>query len=118
MKSPPWGLRLMGRQRWRPPRATFPDTFRYSDRPPAGRTPSWLAACPGPALLPGGSRMELVVWTSQGAKWDTLWANYINPLNPGTTDIIGLLVEAGWGRELSPGSVDQQRLRPGLGDRP
>jgi hypothetical protein len=40
--------------------------------------------------------MQLVVWNSQGAKWDDLWTYYYSPLLGGNEDVIGLLVEAGW----------------------
>src|SRR5215471_18442259 len=50
--------------------------------------------------------MQLIVWNSQGAKWDTFWSNYILPLGPGVSnDIVGLLVEAGWAPWVQSGDV-------------
>lgn len=51
--------------------------------------------------------LNLVVWNSQGAKWDTLWNSYVNPLvaPPQTADVIAQLVEAGWAPWVTPGDV-------------
>jgi hypothetical protein len=42
--------------------------------------------------------MKLIVWNSQGNKWDLFWNQYVNPAitnNPNEI-VLGLLVEAGW----------------------
>src|SRR4051812_42121361 len=56
--------------------------------------------------------MELVVWNSQGGKWDTFWTNYISPLGPGGQDIMGLLVESGWAPWVLPGDVTVNAVYP------
>lgn len=51
--------------------------------------------------------MKLIVWNSQGGKWDIFWDSYINPemvANP-IEDIVGLLVESGWAPWVTPGDV-------------
>ena len=51
--------------------------------------------------------LNLVVWNSQGAEWDVLWPNYVNPLvaPPQANDVMALLVEAGWAPWVTPGDV-------------
>jgi len=49
--------------------------------------------------------MNLVVWNSQGAKWDTFWTSYINPLLASGQDVVGLLVESGWAPWVTSGDV-------------
>src|SRR5689334_7925845 len=39
--------------------------------------------------------MKIVVWNSQGAKWDLLWNTYLLPRILLKQDVIGLMVEAG-----------------------
>lgn len=43
---------------------------------------------------------KMVVWNSQGAKWDAFWTNWIAPIAPdgvnNTADVAGMLVESGW----------------------
>jgi hypothetical protein len=51
--------------------------------------------------------MDLVVWNSQGNKWDIFWTYYFGPLvtpSP-TTDVVGMLVESGWAPWVAPGDV-------------
>ena len=51
--------------------------------------------------------MELIVWNSQGGKWDTLWSNYILPRIIGSTDddVSAYVVESGWAPWVSSGDV-------------
>jgi hypothetical protein len=54
--------------------------------------------------------VRLVVWNSQGGKWNDLWSNWIvpyaYPVNPANReDVIGLVVEAGWAPWVTPGPV-------------
>jgi hypothetical protein len=56
--------------------------------------------------------VRLVVWNSQGGKWDALWTNWIEPYaspvapNP-AEDVIALVVEAGWAPWVKSGLVTQ-----------
>lgn len=58
--------------------------------------------------------MQLVVWNSQGKKWDAFWTNYINPLATAIRpqDVMGLLVESGWAPWVTPGTVKINTLYP------
>ncbi len=49
--------------------------------------------------------MELVVWNSQGGKWDTFWTYYFGTRLGTGQDVMGLLVESGWGPWVTPGTV-------------
>jgi hypothetical protein len=50
--------------------------------------------------------LQLVMWNSQGAKWDLLWTSFFNPLLAGgPADAAGLLVESGWAPWVSNGDV-------------
>jgi hypothetical protein len=49
--------------------------------------------------------MRLIVWNSQGGKWDDLWLNWVGPFLPPFDDVIGLVVEAGWAPWVTPGPV-------------
>src|SRR4051794_27528717 len=49
--------------------------------------------------------MQLVVWNSQGAKWDAFWTHFYNPLVGHGEDVIGLLVESGWAPWVLNGEV-------------
>lgn len=51
--------------------------------------------------------MKLIVWNSQGAKWDACWTNYIVPAKTSLMpdDVMALLVEAGWAPWVEPGDV-------------
>jgi hypothetical protein len=56
--------------------------------------------------------MDVVVWNSQGAKWDTFWTSHINPLVAANQDIVGLLVEAGWAPRVASGDVVVNNVYP------
>lgn len=51
--------------------------------------------------------MKLVVWNSQGSKWDDFWNNFVSPevVPPQNEDVMGLLVESGWAPWVTPGPV-------------
>src|SRR5580692_10860482 len=50
--------------------------------------------------------MQLIVWNSQGGKWDIAWNNYVVPVSQGLDqDTMLLLVESGWGPWVTPGPV-------------
>lgn len=51
--------------------------------------------------------MQLVVWNSQGSKWDTAWTYFVSPYvtTPPTDDMLLLLVEAGWAPWIKSGNV-------------
>lgn len=50
--------------------------------------------------------MELVVWNSQGNKWDAFWARQIDSqLAAHASNVAGFLVEAGWAPWVTPGPV-------------
>lgn len=51
--------------------------------------------------------MKLVVWNSQGGKWDIAWSSYLAPLVTASPaqDVIMLLVESGWGPWVASGDV-------------
>lgn len=51
--------------------------------------------------------MKLVVWNSQGGKWDIAWSSYLSPLftTSPAQDIVMLLVEAGWAPWVASGDV-------------
>lgn len=51
--------------------------------------------------------LRLVVWNSQGKKWDTLWNHYVSPLvmPQQTDDVVALLVESGWAPWVTPGEI-------------
>ena len=51
--------------------------------------------------------MKLVVWNSQGGKWDIFWTSHLSPihvLHP-REDVIGFLVESGWAPWVVPGVI-------------
>lgn len=51
--------------------------------------------------------MRLVVWNSQGSKWDTAWTDFTSQYvtAPPTDDVLLLLVEAGWAPWVKSGDV-------------
>lgn len=51
--------------------------------------------------------LRLVVWNSEGKKWDTLWNYYVSPLvmPQQTDDVVALLVESGWAPWVTPGEI-------------
>jgi hypothetical protein len=55
--------------------------------------------------------MLLVIWNSQGAKWDAFW-NYITPLLANNVDIVGLLIESGWAPWINSGDVKLNAIYP------
>jgi hypothetical protein len=62
----------------------------------------------GHAIRPDRGRryqVQLVVWNSRGNKWNTFWNQYFGPLAGAREDILGLLVESGWGPWVTPGQV-------------
>ena len=53
-----------------------------------------------------GISMELVVWNSQGQKWDYLYTTGLaNRIAPPAQNTFGLTVEAGWAPWINPGEV-------------
>jgi hypothetical protein len=55
--------------------------------------------------------VQLIAWNSQGAKWDTFWTNWLAPaLAPQATDVVGLLVEAGWAPWIQSDTVSENAL--------
>jgi hypothetical protein len=55
--------------------------------------------------------MELVVWNSQGNKWDAFWTNQIGALvAANASNVAGFLVEAGWAPWVTPGPVTLNNL--------
>lgn len=56
--------------------------------------------------------MKLIVWNSQGAKWDDFWNKcldyYLKPSQD--EDVVGLLVEAGWAPWQKSGNVKVNNL--------
>ena len=49
--------------------------------------------------------MDVIVWNSQGNKWDTLWTSYLAPIAPANQDLVGLIVESGWAPWVTSGDV-------------
>lgn len=49
--------------------------------------------------------MHLLVWNSQGAKWDTFWTQWVAPAMAANDDLAGLLLESGWAPWVASGNV-------------
>jgi hypothetical protein len=57
--------------------------------------------------------VRLIVWNSQGAKWDVLWTNWAGPaVIPQTDDVVVLVVEAGWAPWIASGTVEINNVYP------
>jgi hypothetical protein len=57
--------------------------------------------------------VRLIVWNSQGAKWDVLWTNWAGPaVIPQTDDVVVLVVEAGWAPWIASGTVVVNNVYP------
>lgn len=51
--------------------------------------------------------MRLIVWNSQGAKWDDLWDHFVSPtVTINNDDVFAFTVEAGWAPWMLSGNVD------------
>lgn len=56
---------------------------------------------------------QLIVWNSQGGKWDVLWDNWLGPTAGATRDdVVALVVEAGWAPWILSGDVTINTLYP------
>jgi hypothetical protein len=58
--------------------------------------------------------MRLIVWNSQGNKWESFWATYLRKEveSPAGEDVVGLLVESGWPPWVQSQSVRVSAIYP------
>src|SRR5689334_12343935 len=55
--------------------------------------------------------MKLIVWNSQGAKWDGFW-NFCTAVGAGGDTVMGCLVESGWAPWVASGEVMLNAVYP------
>jgi hypothetical protein len=53
----------------------------------------------------GAVAVDIIVWNSQGAKWDFAWDHYVKPSVAAGKDVMLLLVETGWAPWVLSGDV-------------
>lgn len=55
----------------------------------------------------------MIVWNSQGSKWDPMWNSWAGPaVTPQTDDVVVLMVEAGWAPWIASGNVVVNNVYP------
>ena len=55
--------------------------------------------------------MRIIVWNSQGAKWNTFYTDYVAG-QVGADDVVGLLIESGWATWVASGDVHLGAVYP------